>query len=59
MREISKAWFWMVMILSIVGVTTGCSLLQLPVKTVEGTFGIARELLKIAGKLPMPPPGVF
>jgi hypothetical protein len=38
---------------------SGCSLLQLPVKMVEGTFGLLGEILKLANKLPMPPPWLF
>ena len=38
---------------------SGCSLLELPVKLVEGTFGILGKILGIANQLPTPPPGVF
>lgn len=38
---------------------SGCAILEIPVKVVEGTFGILGQLLKVIQKLPMPPPGVF
>ncbi len=41
----------------------GCAVLNLPFRLVEGTFkttmGFLSGLMKIADKLPKPPPGVF
>jgi len=38
---------------------SGCAILQLPVKMVDGTFSILHELLKIGNSLPKPPPWIF
>lgn len=38
---------------------SGCALLQIPGKVIEGTFGILGQVFKIIQRMPMPPPGVF
>ncbi len=38
---------------------SGCAVLNVPGQIISGTFGLLKELLKVAQKLPMPPPGVF
>ena len=46
-------------VLILILAVSGCAILELPVKVVEGTFGILGQLLKLIQKLPTPPPGVF
>ena len=38
---------------------SGCALLEVPLRVVEGGFSLVSQLLKIADGLPKPPPGVF
>ncbi len=50
----------LLLLLFLVTLTSGCStLLQLPVALVEGTFSLLGQIIKLVGKLPKPPPGVF
>ncbi|MBN2120599.1 MAG: hypothetical protein JW734_06060 [Candidatus Omnitrophica bacterium] len=37
----------------------GCFLLSLPYQILNATLSIVGKVLEVAGKLPMPPPGVF
>lgn len=52
-------YFWGVCAFILIFSLSGCAILEIPVKVVEGTFGILGQLLKLIQKLPMPPPGVF
>jgi hypothetical protein len=38
---------------------SGCALLQIPAKLIDGTFSLLGKALNLAGKLPKPPPWVF
>jgi len=49
----------MVLLLGVVIFLNGCALLQIPGLLIEGTFGLLKEIIKLVGKLPMPPPGIF
>ena len=37
----------------------GCALLKLPLEIVKVPFTLLKQVLKVADKLPKPPPGVF
>ena len=39
--------------------SSGCALLKVPLVLMKLPFAIAWEALKLAQKLPKPPPGVF
>jgi len=55
----SKVFFLIAILFFIVFTQSGCSLLQLPVTVVQGTFSLLGKLIGFANKLPKPPPWVF
>ncbi|MBN1869693.1 MAG: hypothetical protein JW847_03850 [Candidatus Omnitrophica bacterium] len=55
----NKKYLLAVLIACLLLTQSGCALLKAPVMILGGVFKFVGNLLKIASRLPMPPPGVF
>ncbi len=55
----SKVFIFVFILFVLVLTQSGCSLLQLPVTVVQGSFSLLGKLIGFANKLPKPPPWVF
>ena len=47
------------MLLVFIVTQSGCAILKAPLMIVNGAFSLVGKILKVVGKLPAPPPGVF
>jgi len=54
-----KRYSFILCCVSIIIIVSGCALLEIPGKIIEGTFSLIGKLLGIIEKVPKPPPGVF
>jgi hypothetical protein len=55
----SKLFLFLLCVWGLAVLFSGCALLQIPLELIKIPLMLAKEAVKIASKLPRPPPGVL